>query len=365
MMRRAFLAVIIGMLSMSCGGNPPRPPLAPSAAGAGNDVAGQQADPGAEVPWGTFSTTDRAIGFSRAAAPPINLTFFARGTTVFLIWDPAPGSSPTSYIVDAGTGSGLTNITSFNTGSALPYLTVTGVPAGIYYVRVRAVDPTGAGGASNEVVIAVSLAPCTVSVSPTVLDIPPFGGTAVISVASNCNWTVTSTAAWITITSGSTGAGNGSVTISGAANSGSARSGVVTIAGQLVTVNQASGALRAGFQLFDPGSQPDATTTCRINGSPTTCQLRSTSFTFGSNTIVHHAWTVTYTYGTTKVLTQSGPGSTFSFSDSCGGPGSSAEGPSQPLSVTLTVTDNLGNTATATSGSGDQPALNLRLFSCP
>jgi len=36
----------------------------------------------------------------------------------------------------------------------------------------------------------------------------------------------------------------------------------------------------------------------------------------------------------------------------------------QPLSISLTVTDNQGNTATAVSGTGSQPPLFIRLFTC-
>jgi hypothetical protein len=47
-----------------------------------------------------------------------------------------------------------------------------------------------------------------------------------------------SNAPWLTVTSGATGTGNGSVGISVAANTGAARTGTVTIAGQAFTVMQ-------------------------------------------------------------------------------------------------------------------------------
>ncbi len=56
-----------------------------------------------------------------------------------------------------------------------------------------------------------------------------------------CGWTALSNASWLTITSGASGAGNGKVTYSVAANTGVPRTGTLTISGQLYTVNQADG----------------------------------------------------------------------------------------------------------------------------
>jgi hypothetical protein len=125
----------------------------------------------------------------------------------------------------------------------------------------------------------------------------------------------------------------------------------------------------ASFQLFDPGTQASPTTECRIRSGatpaqPSTCTLRSTSFTLGANTIVSYAWTVMYTYDTVKTIQQTSSSPSLSFSDLCGLPGSTDDGVAQPLSVTLTATDNLGATATATAGVGSQPPLQIRLFTC-
>src|SRR5439155_11495921 len=55
-------------------------------------------------------------------------------------------------------------------------------------------------------------------------------------------WTAVSNAAWIAITAGDTGAGNGTVALKVSANTGAARTGTATIAGQTLTVNQAGAA---------------------------------------------------------------------------------------------------------------------------
>ena len=72
---------------------------------------------------------------------------------------------------------------------------------------------------------------------------PDAGGTGSVAVtasAASCQWTAVSNAAWITITAGATGNGNQSVAFSVAANTGAARSGTLTIAGQSFNVDQAA-----------------------------------------------------------------------------------------------------------------------------
>ena len=62
----------------------------------------------------------------------------------------------------------------------------------------------------------------------------------VTAVGGSCSWTAASNAAWITVTSGATGNGNGSVAFAVAANLGASRTGTLTIAGQAFTVTQAA-----------------------------------------------------------------------------------------------------------------------------
>jgi hypothetical protein len=84
----------------------------------------------------------------------------------------------------------------------------------------------------------------TCSISPESQSIDVGGGSGSVSVTcgTGCNWTASSNnASWITITGGSSGTGNGTVTYSVTANTGSARNGTITIASQTFTINQASG----------------------------------------------------------------------------------------------------------------------------
>ncbi len=98
------------------------------------------------------STTVRA----QATSSPTTLTATVTGTTVILQWTAPVIGTATSYTIEASsTPNGPANLANFNTGNSLTSLTVPGVPAGVYYVRVRAIDASGASIPSNEVTVIV------------------------------------------------------------------------------------------------------------------------------------------------------------------------------------------------------------------
>jgi hypothetical protein len=81
---------------------------------------------------------------------------------------------------------------------------------------------------------------CAYTVSPTRKTVAASGEglTVTVTAAGGCSWTANSTAAWVAITAGESGLGNGFVRIEVSANSGVARSASVTVAGQSVTLDQ-------------------------------------------------------------------------------------------------------------------------------
>jgi hypothetical protein len=86
---------------------------------------------------------------------------------------------------------------------------------------------------------------CQFALTPSTTSVPFTGGTATVGVATNelCAWTasVSATAPWITIASGASGTGNGTVTLSFAANTtAQARPGTVTVGTSSVTFTQAA-----------------------------------------------------------------------------------------------------------------------------
>jgi hypothetical protein len=85
---------------------------------------------------------------------------------------------------------------------------------------------------------------CSYTVNPTTASIGANGGSGPhiqVSTASGCAWTATTGTTWLTITSGSSGSGNGTADFTATANNGPARSGSLSVAGQTVTVTQAAG----------------------------------------------------------------------------------------------------------------------------
>jgi predicted phage tail protein len=85
---------------------------------------------------------------------PAGLQSAVSGSTVTLFWVAAAGA-PISYVLEAGSFAGGADITVSDTGTTATSLTATNVGAGTYFVRVRARNACGAGGASNEATVSV------------------------------------------------------------------------------------------------------------------------------------------------------------------------------------------------------------------
>lgn len=125
---------------------------------------------------------------------------------------------------------------------------------------------------------------CTYSISPTSQSFGAAGGSGTVTVtaAGGCSWIATSNASWITITSGNSGTGSGTVTYSVAANtSTSSRTGTLTIAGQPFTVTQA-GASSPGVTVIDH---------TMTNVRPSTCTAPPRVYTFQPTDSVAYSWT--------------------------------------------------------------------------
>lgn len=88
-------------------------------------------------------------------SPPLNLSHAVSGSTVTFTWQAPAAGTPTSYVLEAGSATGLSNIAVFDTGNANTAFVVNGVPPGAYYVRLRARSGVGTGLVSNERVVIV------------------------------------------------------------------------------------------------------------------------------------------------------------------------------------------------------------------
>ena len=130
------------------------------------------------------------------------------------------------------------------------------------FLESRAIDrgPTGYDYLYGHGRLWLGSPPCSYSISPTSANPSASGGPGSFSVTAtaSCPWTASSNSAWISVTSGSSGAGNGSVGYSvGVNSSASPRSGTITAAGKTFTVNQ-SGAPTCSYSISPTSVSVDA-----------------------------------------------------------------------------------------------------------
>jgi hypothetical protein len=188
----------------------------------------------------------------------------------------APSIMPLSQSVPASASSGTVTVTSgagcaWTAASNATWLTVTSGATGTANgtVGYSVAANTGAArsgtltiaGQTFTVSQAAGTAPCMFSIMPPSQNAPDTAssGSVAVTAGSGCAWTATSNASWLTITSGASGTGNGTVAFTIAANTGSARSGTLTVAGQTFTVNQAAPAQSCTYSIAPPSQTIDQT----------------------------------------------------------------------------------------------------------
>lgn len=212
--------------------------------------------------------------------------------------------------------------------------------------------------------------PCIFTITPKTQSVSNAGGTftAIVTRTSgeNCSFGSESLAPFVSIVSGGSGTGDTTtLTYTVAPNFEGPRSTAIRVRwtnnSTLLEINQGEGTT-AAFTLTDPNTSASATTTCLIKVAGTPCTLTA-SGTYGSSAIF--TWHISYSYpgggGASHDFSSSNP--SFTFTQMCGQPGSTAAGVEMQLNVTLTVSDG-ASSATATSGAGGQPALTIKFFTC-
>jgi len=197
-----------------------------------------------------------AVAASSGAARTGTLTIAGQTVTVNQAAAPCSYSvNPTTLSVAAGGGAtGPITITAaagctWTATSNASWLSITAGASGTGNgtVSIGAAANTGAPRtgtltvANQTITVNQAGTSCTYSVSPTSVSISAAGGAGTpisVSTPSGCAWTAAESAGWITILTGATGTGNGSVTYSVQANTGSARTATITVAGQGVSISQ-------------------------------------------------------------------------------------------------------------------------------
>lgn len=160
--------------------------------------------------------------------------------------------TPTSQIIGAGGGNGSVSVATgegciWQAISLTSWISITsgtnGNGNGTVHYTVAANTKTGSRSGTlvlGDKSLTVNQSGCA-SFTPTGQGFNAEGGTGSIQVATvgACSWTASSNLEWISITAGSSGQGNGTITYTVAANSALvARSGILTIAGEEFTISQ-------------------------------------------------------------------------------------------------------------------------------
>jgi hypothetical protein len=186
---------------------------------------------------------------------------------------PAPAPAPCTYSLDVtaqavGAAGGPAAATvrsdpacSWTAVSNVPWMSITGTPGGSGngQVSITVAANTGSTRIGTATIAGVTFTvteagSCAASIAPASQTMTPAGGTGTpvaVTTATGCTWAATTTDAWITITAGASGNGNGTVNFTVAATSGPARTGAITIAGQAFSVTQTTGCTFA----INPASQ--------------------------------------------------------------------------------------------------------------
>ena len=161
--------------------------------------------------------------------------------------------SPESASISSAGGSGRVTVSTgggcaWTAASSVPWIQITdGVSrsgTGDVTYQVAATTGTRSGTmtiAGRTFTVNQSVTACSYSLSSNATTIPASGGngTVVLNTSPECGWTASSSAPWLTITSGASGTGTGTVAFSASALSTGSRSATLTIGGQTFTVTQA------------------------------------------------------------------------------------------------------------------------------
>jgi hypothetical protein len=243
-------------------------PLAHTVATAGGVIA-VAVTTGAQCPW-TASSSDSwiAVAGPSSFSGPGTATFNVAagsgpgrsGTAVVAgqVVTISQGSacafavSPESVTVPGAGGAGRVDVSTasgcaWTVASGVPWITFTGAGSRTGSGEVQYQVAAASGSRSGTMAIAGRTftvnqgAACSYTLSAAGQTIPVGGGsgTVVLTTGAECPWSASSTVPWLTITSPASGMGTATVGFTAAAQSGTARTGTLTIGGQTFTVMQA------------------------------------------------------------------------------------------------------------------------------
>jgi hypothetical protein len=178
---------------------------------------------------GSFNTTPVAqsvhqFGF-RGATPSIS----ANGATNGIVWVADTGSPAVLYAYNAS------NLTELYDSTQAPS-SRDSFGAGITFATPTVANGKVYVGTTTGVAV-FGLLNCTYNLSVSVSS-PTTGSVTVTTSAPGCSWSVANESNFITVTSGQSGTGSGTVALNVAPNPGATRTGLLVIAGQLIGITQ-------------------------------------------------------------------------------------------------------------------------------
>jgi len=186
----------------------------------------------------SLNNTASVVAAFRAAATGCSYSLGASGYTA------ASAGASSTFSVTAGSGCNWT------ASSNNAWITVTSGSSGSGNGTVFFTVQPNTGALRTGTITAAGLTytitqnagACTYSLNPTSASFSSSSGTGSVTVTAGtgCTWTASTANSWIQVTAGLSGSGNGTVAYTVSANTGAARSGSITIAGQSFPISQSA-----------------------------------------------------------------------------------------------------------------------------
>jgi RHS repeat-associated protein len=187
--------------------------------------------------------------------------------------------SPGSQSFSAAGGSGSFNVTTgagCNWDAAISdgWITINGGATGTgngpvsFTVQTNNGSPRTGSITVREQVFTITQ--CGYALSPSSQHFVAAGEVSSFDVTSGagCPWNTTTTNGWITINSGATGTGNGTVSFTVQANNGGSRTGSISVSGRVFTISQCGYAVSPTGAQFDYGGGSGTVTVSEAEGCP-------------------------------------------------------------------------------------------------
>ena len=291
-----------------------------------------------------------------------NLTALARsgvlsiaGSTFTINQAAAPCTfaiAPTNVVHGYGIETGAVNVTTLlgcswavtNTNSWISFTTVTNGTNSAVVGYLLATNPVTVGRtgvlfiAGQRLTVVQDPSPCTYAIAPSGRShaLNAETGLVTVTTSSNCPWTVTNNNSWITITSGASRTGSGTIGYNVAANpTGLPRTGVLMVDGQTFTVSQAAapctyslqttgaahgaaagnGSITLNTLLGCPWSAVNTNTWLSLNAETNGTNSGVVGYLVAANPTAIARTGVVSVAGLAFTITQSGAACTFTLSD--------------------------------------------------